>query len=135
MLYVDDLLIIAESLEELEERYSAWKNGMECKGFRVNMAKTKVMASGTEQGPTFTLGRYPCAVCRKGISVNLVYCSFCSQWVHKCFSGLKGRLGDVPDFKCSKFLYLQEVSETAKKIKLGNRIMKLWISFAILVIY
>ena len=120
MLYADDLVIIAESLEELEERYSAWKNGMECKGLRVNMAKTKVMASGTDEGPTFTSGRYPCGVCRKGVGVNSVYCTFCSQWVHKRCSGLKGRLRDVPDFKCSKCIHPQEVSETAKKVRLGN---------------
>ena len=41
-------------------------------------------------------------------------------FVHKRCSGLKGRLGEVPDFKCSKCLHPQEVRETAKKIKLGN---------------
>ena len=89
---------------------------MECKGLRVNMAKTKVMASGTDEGPTFTSGRYPCGVCRKGVGVNSVYCTLCSQWVHKRCSGLKGRLRDVPD-KC---LNPNEVNETAEKIKLGN---------------
>ena len=120
MLYADDLVIIAESLEELEERYSAWKNGMECKCLIVNMAKAIVMASGTDERPTFISGRYPCGVCRKGVDVNSVYCTFCNQWVQKRCSGLKGRLRDVLDFKCSKCLHPQEVIETAKKVKLGN---------------
>ena len=35
LLYADDLAIIAESLEELENRYALWKNGMKRKGLRV----------------------------------------------------------------------------------------------------
>ena len=120
MLYADDLVIIAESSEELKERYSAWKNGMESKGLRVNMAKTKVMTSGTDQGPTFKSGRYPCGVCGKGVGANSVYCTFCNRWVHKRCSGLKRRLRDVPNFKCRRCLHPQEVNEAAKMIKLGN---------------
>ena len=74
-----NLVIIAENLEELEERYSTYKNGMECNGLRVNTAKTKLMANGTEEGPTFTSDRYPYGVYRKGVGVNSVYCTFFSQ--------------------------------------------------------
>ena len=45
VLHADDLVIIAESLEELDTRYAAWKNCMEVKGLRVNLAKAKVMIS------------------------------------------------------------------------------------------
>ena len=45
MLHADDLVIIAESLEELDTRYAAWKKCMEVKGLRVNLAKAKVMIS------------------------------------------------------------------------------------------
>ena len=40
LLYADDLVIMAETKEELQERIRMWKRGMETKGLRVNMAKT-----------------------------------------------------------------------------------------------
>ena len=62
MLYADDFVIIANSLEELEERYLAWKNNMESKGLRVSIGKTKIMKSGTNEGPFLASGKYPCGV-------------------------------------------------------------------------
>ena len=46
-LYADDLVIIAESLEEYVRRLSMWKEAMEEKGLRVNAGKTKIMICGT----------------------------------------------------------------------------------------
>merc|ERR1712035_140149 len=36
ILYVDDLVLVAESKEEAEEKLRRWKEGMEAKGLRVN---------------------------------------------------------------------------------------------------
>ena len=46
LLYTDDLMISAESMEELLVKVQTWKTEMEKKGLRVNMGKTKVMESG-----------------------------------------------------------------------------------------
>ena len=46
-LYADDLVIIADSLEECVRRLLIWKEAMEKKGLRVNAGKTKVMICGT----------------------------------------------------------------------------------------
>ena len=46
-LYADDLVIIAESLEECVRRLLTWKEAMEKKGLRVNAGKTKIMICGT----------------------------------------------------------------------------------------
>ena len=46
-LYADDLVIIAESLEECIRRLLTWKEAMEKKGLRVNAGKTKIMICGT----------------------------------------------------------------------------------------
>ena len=46
-LYADDLVIIAESLEECVRRPLTWKEAMEKKGLRVNAGKTKIMICGT----------------------------------------------------------------------------------------
>ena len=67
LLYADDLVIISESLEELLERLNRWKTGMEAKGLRVNMGKTKVMISAPNLHTLKDSGKYPCAVCRTGV--------------------------------------------------------------------
>ena len=46
-LYADDLVIIADSLEECVRRLLVWKEAMEKKGLSVNAGKTKVMICGT----------------------------------------------------------------------------------------
>ena len=52
MLYTDDLVVIAETEEDLVKRVNEWKNSVENTGMRrVNMNKTKVMISGERQKP------------------------------------------------------------------------------------
>ena len=46
-LYADDLVIIAESLEECIRRLLTWKEATEEKGLRINAGKTKIMTCGT----------------------------------------------------------------------------------------
>ena len=46
LLYADDLMISAGSMEELLVKMKTWKTEMEKKGLRVNMGKTKIMESG-----------------------------------------------------------------------------------------
>ena len=43
MLYADDLVLTAESLENLTEKFEMCRSGMNSEGLRVNMGKTKVM--------------------------------------------------------------------------------------------
>ena len=67
LLYADDLVVIADSLEECIAKLRMWKRGMEEKGLRVNMKKTKVMISGTGLNMLKDSGLYPCAVCRSDV--------------------------------------------------------------------
>ena len=99
ILYVDDCVITAKSLEELDTPYAAWKHCMECSGLRTNLAKTKVMISAVNQGPTFISEKHPCGVCFKGVVSNSIFCNHRAHWVHK-HSGLNGRSDNVIDFKC-----------------------------------
>ena len=46
LLYADDMVVIAETEEDLIKRLNEWKDNMENRGLRVNMNKTKVMISG-----------------------------------------------------------------------------------------
>ena len=37
---IDDLVIVSDSLADLQRKFDAWKSGMEDKGLRVNVDKT-----------------------------------------------------------------------------------------------
>src|SRR5271163_4781157 len=43
LLYADDLVLMAESEELLMDKIRVWKEGMEARGLKVNVAQTKVM--------------------------------------------------------------------------------------------
>ena len=45
LMFVDDIVIVAESEEELQERVVQWQGNLENKGLRVNSKKTEVMVS------------------------------------------------------------------------------------------
>ena len=101
-LYADDLVIIAESLEECVRRLLTWKEAMEKKGLRLNAGKTKIMICGTgldllNPGS----GEFPCAVCHTGVGSNSIFCNGCKHWVHKKCSGLK-HLKKGPDYRCTR---------------------------------
>ena len=70
MLYADDLVSNAESLEKLTEEFEPLRSGMNLKGLRMNMGKTKVMISSIGAGPVFKSGKYPCGVCQEGVGTN-----------------------------------------------------------------
>ena len=99
-LYADDLVIIADSLEECVRRPLLWKEAMEKKGLRVNAGKTKVMIFGTGLDLLQSSGVYPCAVYRTGVGNNSIYCNGCKLWVHKKCRGLQ-RLTQNPDYRCA----------------------------------
>ena len=102
LLFADDLVVIADSLEECIAKLKAWKTGMECKGLRVNMKKTKIMISGLGLNLLQDSGKFPCAVCRRGVARNSIECSKCKMWVHKKCSGIVGRLTADPEYVCPR---------------------------------
>ena len=102
LLYADDLVIMDESLEGLQHKVQMWKSGMEEKGLRVNMGKTKVMISGPQLNVLKKSGKHPCAVCLTGTGNNSILCNSCSCWVHKKCSGLSGPLRPDPNYTCPR---------------------------------
>ena len=99
-LYADDLVIIADSLEECVRRLLVLKEAMEKKGLRVNAGKTKVMICGTGIYLLQSSGEYTCAVCRSGVGSNNIYCNGCILWVHNNCSGLQ-RPAPNRDYRCA----------------------------------
>ena len=73
LLYADDLVITAETPEELKQKFSTWKEGLESHGLRVNMAKSKVLPSShIDTRPVKEKGKFPCGVCRDGTGQNSI---------------------------------------------------------------
>ena len=80
MLYADDVVVvIAESLVELEERYLTWRTNIEYKCLKLNVGNTKIMKCDANEGPVFASGKYPLSVCKKEVGRNSVYYSFCKH--------------------------------------------------------
>ena len=77
---------------------------MEQKGLRVNMPKTKVMTSGYGLDVLVKSGRYPCAVCLRGVGErNAILCSSCGAWVHgKACSDLTRLPASDPTYVCRR---------------------------------
>ena len=123
LFYADDLCLIAETEEELVLKFETWKDGIEAKGLKINMNKTKVMHCKVKNEQAENTGKWPCGVCRKGVGANSIVCTVCKQWVHKRCSGIKGSL-KIVGFECRKCI-LGDYREEAKKeveIKSGEKI-------------
>ena len=52
-------MIVSDSLADLQRKFDAWKSGMEDKGLRVNVGKTKLMVSGQNVNPIYDSGKHP----------------------------------------------------------------------------
>ena len=73
----DDLVIVAETLEELKSQLKQWKNGLESKGLKVNVGKTKVMCSSPDAAKSVDKSvKFPCAVCFSGVGANSISMHF-----------------------------------------------------------
>ena len=66
------------------------------------MSKTKFMVSGVGLDTLSDSGKNPCAVCRKGVGSNSIFCGPCDHLVHKRCSGVKGKLKNGPNFICPR---------------------------------
>ena len=119
LLYADDLILIAETEGLLVEKIKRWKVGMEEKGLRVNMGKTKVMRCGDGAGQPIKTGAYPCGICSKGVGSNSIQCTSCKTWIHKRCSGVSGKLQDVKNYCCRKCKDGSQ-PEVIKELSLGG---------------
>ena len=117
LLYIDDLVLIADTQEECISKPKAWKAGMESKGLHVNMKKTKFLVSGDDQNVLQKSGKYPCAFCCSGVARNSILCSQCMLWVHKTCRGITKWLVKYPNY----------ISALGVRMSLGPSMAKLWL--------
>ena len=57
------------------------KPGMEAKGLKMNMGKTKVMLSDPKTVMIDEKGKWPSDVCKKGVGNNSILCTCCQKSV------------------------------------------------------
>src|SRR5580692_11344898 len=92
---------MAATKDQLVENIKRWKQGLEERGLRVNMGKTKVLKCRVRVGQKEDAGKWPCGVCRKGVGSNSIYCVLCKKWIHKACSGVKFKVTANANFQCS----------------------------------
>ena len=102
LLYADDLVIIAETLTELLEKFRVSKANLESKGLHVNVGKTKILLSVHNAHKPVDESKFPCGVCNRSVGINSVKCHACGFCVHKRCSNIKGPLKPNTNFKCKK---------------------------------
>ena len=123
LLYADDMTLMEESEGGIKDKLMKWKSGLETRGMKVNMSKTKVMKSMGNKVCTQKEGKWPCRVCNKGVGSSSILCSKCGQWVHKKCSGVKRKLTDNQDFECKSCMESVSVTKDVEELgvlDLGN---------------
>src|SRR5580700_2994037 len=121
-----DLVLMAKNIGELRDKILRWKEGMEGKGLKVNVGKTKVMIAGEGRVVVEEPSKWPCAVCKKGVGRNSIQCTGCLKWVHKRCSGVKEILTAVSaTFICTTCLRGPKVvdEERNEGLDIGNGVV------------
>ena len=103
LLYADDLVFMAPTMERLRRRVAEWRASLLDKGLKVTAGKSKVIVGSSGSKMIISYGKWPCGVCGKGIHANSVQCTVCKQWIDKRCSGVCGDLSGVSDgFRCMR---------------------------------
>ena len=93
LLYADDLVLLADSEEDLRRRLRGWKSGLEAGGLGVGVGKARVVKCGVGLRRVVDSGGCPCGVCGGGVGAGSVGCALCVGWVHGRCGDVGGRLG------------------------------------------
>ena len=103
LLYADDLVIMAPTMEQLGRRVADWRASLLGKGLKVNAGNSKVMVGSSGGKMIVNSGKWPCGVCGKGVQANSVQSTVCKKWIHKRCSGVCSDLSQVADgFRCRR---------------------------------
>ena len=83
LLYADDLVLMAPTMEQLGRRVAEWRASLLDKGLKVNTGKSKVMVGSSGGKMIVNSRKWPCGVCGKGVQTNSVQCTVCIKWIQK----------------------------------------------------
>ena len=120
LIYAEDLVLMAETLEDLKKKRTIWKDNIEAKGLRVNVNKTKLACSKHNLSDKSDPVKWPCSICRKGVGSISIFYQSCSHWVHERCSKIKGRLKADPSFKCNACTNNITISPYDPEVIVGN---------------
>ena len=104
ILYAHDIVLMAESMAEQQEKIYGWKSALESNGLKVNLMKTRVMMSEIWQVTVIPSSKKdPCGIyCRKTM-LKAVLCRYCGNLIHgRCAKINRVTNGLAIDFKCRK---------------------------------
>ena len=79
LLYADDLVIMAPTMEQLGRRVAELRASLLDKGLKVNAGKSKVIVGSSVGKMIVNSGKWPCGVCEKGVQANSVQCTVCKK--------------------------------------------------------
>ena len=70
LLYTDDLVLMAETLEDLKKKLTIWKDNIAAKGLPVKVNKTKLVCSKHNSSVKSDPAKWPCSICHEGVGIN-----------------------------------------------------------------
>ena len=79
LLYADDLVMMAPTMEQLGRWVTDWSASLLGKGLKVNAGNSKVMVVNSGGKMIVNSGKWPCGVCGKGVQANTVQCTVCKK--------------------------------------------------------
>ena len=82
LLYADDLVIMAPTMEQLGRRVADWRASLLGKGLKVNAGKSKVMVGSSGGKMIVNSGKWPCSVCGKGVQAAREYGGLSESGLH-----------------------------------------------------
>ena len=91
--YTDDIVLRAESMTELQEKFNGWKSAHEIKGVKVNQMRsnqTKVIVSKIGQITEKPSSKKdPCGICGRKTMLIAVLCKSCGNLIHEGCAKIK----------------------------------------------
>ena len=76
LLYADDLVLMAPTMEQLGRRVAEWRSSLLDKELKVNAGKSEVMVGSSGGKMIVNSGKWPCG---KGVQANSVQCTLCKK--------------------------------------------------------
>ena len=79
LLYADDIVLKAPTMEVLGRRVVEWRASIIDKGLKVNAGKSKVMVGSSGGKMIVNSGKWPFGGCEKGVQAYSVQCTVCKK--------------------------------------------------------
>ena len=80
ILYADDIVLLAGSMAELQEKFYGWRSALQSKGLKVNLMKSKVMVSIFGQVTVRPSSKKDsCDLCGRKTMANAILCKSCGN--------------------------------------------------------